>query len=295
MSLLSKQELLLDSLLKFYNDSKKKDIVMSVVKQNADISLRLLDWLVTNYSKKFNVHYELSATNKDGYIPSNKNFNLWIDYKNQLKAYSKKQFDPFCRRQRIFISAENKVSFVSDTEYSLYESYKDGLLTTVGQLNFFRWAITNRVVDYASKNLDLIESDMLSSADKRTTTKKKTKRSRTKAQDQAQAQEPSEETVEDQEPSVEIVGSKDKDKDPKDSKHTEKNASDIELELDQVSIKTSVKDIKNIVKTMLSQKETLTSTLNQTSNQTLTLPKRKLSKNNNIAKSQKLKIIVQFQ
>ena len=72
---------------------------------------------------------------------------MHLDYKNQLKAYSKKSFDPFCRRERI--------NFI----------YGKGceLLTTVGQLNFFRWAIENSIIDYISTRLDEIEADMNSS------------------------------------------------------------------------------------------------------------------------------------
>jgi len=32
--------------------------------------------------------------------------------------------------------------------------------TTIGQLNFFKWAIENRIIDYIEKNYDTIEVDM---------------------------------------------------------------------------------------------------------------------------------------
>lgn len=170
----SKQELLLHSLLEFYSDPNNKKIIVPIVKQETAISLRLLEWLITNYSKKFNIFYELgSAQTSDGYIPSNKNFNLWLDYKNQLKAYNKRSFDPFSRRQRIFFDTElNKVVLLKSEEYESYNELPNGILTTIGQLNFFRWAITNKVIDYAFENLESIESDMLSSADKRSSFKK---------------------------------------------------------------------------------------------------------------------------
>ena len=67
-----------------------------------------------------------------------------MEYKAQLKAYSKKNFDPFQRRDRIlFIYNENKE-----------------LCTTVGQLNFFRWAIENKIIDYIENNIDEIQADM---------------------------------------------------------------------------------------------------------------------------------------
>jgi hypothetical protein len=61
-----------------------------------------------------------------------------------LKAYSKKRFDPFCRWERISIPYE-KNSFIQ---------------TTIGQLNFFKWAIQNGIVSYIENNYADIESDM---------------------------------------------------------------------------------------------------------------------------------------
>ena len=71
-------------------------------------------------------------------------FKVYFDYKLKLKAYSKKRFDPFCRWDRISIP------------------YKDGtcIETTIGQLNFFKWAIENKVVDYIDEHYDVIEKDM---------------------------------------------------------------------------------------------------------------------------------------
>jgi hypothetical protein len=168
----AKQTLLLESLVEFYNNENNKKLIIPIVKQETTISLRLLDWLVTNYSKKHSVHYEIGNKTTSGYIPSNKNFNLWLDYKNQLKSFSKRTFDPFCRRQRIFFNTvDNSVILLSTTDHAIYNTRSDGIVTTVGQLNFFQWAITNHVIDYAFENLSDIESDMLSSADQRASKK----------------------------------------------------------------------------------------------------------------------------
>ena len=87
---------------------------------------------------KNNIHYQVNINDKI------KNFIVYLDYKAQLKAYSKRQFDPFCRRERIsFISHDN-----------------EELITTIGQLNFFRWSIENNILDYIGKNYDIIENDM---------------------------------------------------------------------------------------------------------------------------------------
>jgi hypothetical protein len=64
---------------------------------------------------------------------------VYLAYKSHLKAYSKKMFDPFCRWKRI--------QFM-------------GLDTTVGQLNFFEWAIQDEVLKYLEDNYDAIHADM---------------------------------------------------------------------------------------------------------------------------------------
>ena len=133
----SKIDLLMNSLSKFYSVEENINTLLPIVQGCSKISLRILDWFVTNYCKKHNIIIH----NED------KKVIVHLDYKNQLKAYSKKQFDPFCRRSRI--------NFI----------YGDGdeLLTTVGQLNFFRWTIENQLIDYIQENLDDIEVDMNSS------------------------------------------------------------------------------------------------------------------------------------
>jgi len=141
----------------------KSELLLESLKQQTTISLRLLDWLVTNYSKENDIHYPLKKKNG-----GKKNFNVWLDYKNQLKAYSKRAFDPFCRRGRIFYNIKtNEIVTIDNNNKEHYENCQDGFITTVGQLNFFRWALTHRVVDYAFDNLATIESDMLKSADSR--------------------------------------------------------------------------------------------------------------------------------
>ena len=43
--------------------------------------------------------------------------------------------------------------------------------TTIGQLNFFRWALENKILDYIEKNVESINNDM----NKRNSTSKKKK------------------------------------------------------------------------------------------------------------------------
>jgi len=140
--------LLLSSLKEYYENESNFN-QLSIVLNNNKISLRVIDWFVTNYSKKFNIQYELYRKNNgDITLCENddmyyKTLNVFTSYKSQLKSYSKRYFDPFCRRNRI--------------EYS----NNHGLIqTTIGQLNFFKWAINNHIIKFVIKNYKNIECDM---------------------------------------------------------------------------------------------------------------------------------------
>ena len=149
------ETLLLESLHTFFSVPYNRDRLVSILSNDKKISLRSIDWFITNYSKKNNSYY-IVYEDKDGnpsFDEKNKyrnNMNVFHSYKSQLKAYSKKKFDPFCRRDRIL--------FKIDEEYSVE--------TTLGQLNFFKWAISNMIVDYIELNKEEIEYDMNSSLKK---------------------------------------------------------------------------------------------------------------------------------
>ena len=144
----TQNSLLLDNLLKFYNKNNNLDKILPIINggNTYRISLRLIDWFVTNYSKKHYVIYTITKKKTiDGKeVEKSTRFKVWVDYKLKLKAYSKKRFDPFCRWERITIPYKNG-TFVQ---------------TTLGQLNFFRWALENKVIDYIKDNMKKIENDM---------------------------------------------------------------------------------------------------------------------------------------
>ena len=198
-----KKDLLMTSLTEFYSQPGKIAELLPIIRGESKISLRIIDWFVTNYSKKKNIGYQLQ---------NEKQFIVYLNYKSQLRAYSKKQFDPFCRRERIsyyYDTAEEKLintslikkktpkknnlkqedassseienndseiqnEFVDTTVNSAVDMVEDDLnkneedvpegtqelITTVGQLNFFRWAIDNDVLKFIQENLTDIEEDM---------------------------------------------------------------------------------------------------------------------------------------
>ena len=77
----SKTNLLLESLINYYKSNI--NVLSCIITQKNSLSLRILDWLVTNYAKKYNIVYTLKKDNK--LI----NFNIYLDYKNQLKLILK--------------------------------------------------------------------------------------------------------------------------------------------------------------------------------------------------------------
>ncbi len=131
----TQNSLLLKNLMSFYDKDNNLDRMLGIINGESPISLRIVDWFATNYAKQRFTVYTLT---------SGRRFKVYNDYKLKLRAYSKKRFDPFCRWDRITIPyKENKC-----------------IQTTIGQLNFFKWALENEVVKYIEENYGDIEKDM---------------------------------------------------------------------------------------------------------------------------------------
>ena len=135
--------LLMKNLMDFYQNKEYLNKMMRIINGESKISLRIVDWFVTNFAKKYYTVYELDT--EVAHTASEKiRFKVYNDYKLRLKAYSKLNFDPFCRWSRISIPYD---------ENSVME-------TTIGQLNFFKWAIEHKIVDYIEAHYQDIENDM---------------------------------------------------------------------------------------------------------------------------------------
>lgn len=143
LTLKRRQDSLLKTLKEFYKNENYMKILVDIVEKEGELSRRLLDFLCTNYAKKNDVMYYLYDSQGKKYP-----FHIHIQYRNQLKAYSKLLFDPFRRHERISINC----SLCSNNV----------LETTVAQLNFFRWAIEYKVIDWVKEknNLKKVEQDM---------------------------------------------------------------------------------------------------------------------------------------
>jgi len=117
-----KPELVISSLQRFYLTHPEINKVLTYLNGEAPLSLRIIDWFVTKYSRKNFVRYQLNG----------QDFLVYLSYKGQLKAYSKQYFDPNCRRERIMFKIPGH----------------DQFMTTIGKLNFFRWALETNILEY---------------------------------------------------------------------------------------------------------------------------------------------------
>jgi len=129
-----------------YNNFKRIQHYVDKSKANANgLSLRVIEWFVNNYCE--NNYTKVTLPNGSYYWLSDIN-NM---YKEQLKAYSKKLFDPFRRN--------DKFEFYIDTNTSI--------VTTTAQLNFFYWAINTTVLDFVENNAEWIKELMMGSKRKK--------------------------------------------------------------------------------------------------------------------------------
>lgn len=127
----------------FSTDYKYLSEMLEIINGCSNISIRVLDWFVANYSKKKNTFYKIKINGREHY------FYVHIEYKNQLNGYTKQYFDPFCRKKKIVYSYKNE------------DKKKNTIfLSSIGQLNFFQWAIKNKVIRYVQYHLEEIENDM---------------------------------------------------------------------------------------------------------------------------------------
>jgi len=130
---------MIDKFFKECSDNQIKKM-LDIINKESEISLRILDWFVTRYSKK-RIDIDMGV---------DEIFDVHISYKAQLKSYKKTYFDPFRRRKKFYYNYDK-------------QNNKKNVYTTLGQLNFFRWAITNNIIDYVEQNLSQLTKAMNSS------------------------------------------------------------------------------------------------------------------------------------
>ena len=117
----------------FYESLTNIKEFIEIINTKSDISIRLIDYFVTKYSRKNKISYKIDTNT----------FNISQSYKHQLKKHQKKNFDPFARGVRI-------PYYVGNT----------WIITTIGQLNFYEWFISNKILEFVIANKEAIEFDM---------------------------------------------------------------------------------------------------------------------------------------
>jgi hypothetical protein len=135
---MSKTDILLSSINNFYSEDENKTILKNILNKTSGISLRNIEWFITNYSKKNHTSY----TTRSG-----RQFLVHCAYKSTLDGYSKKLFDPFCRSDKISYT-------IPGTE--------DKIMTTLAQLNFIKWCIKNNILDYIKDHKSTLFNKQLS-------------------------------------------------------------------------------------------------------------------------------------
>ena len=126
------KELLLESLKQYFLNYKcHLEEILDIVENNETlIKLAMIDFFVTIYAKKHKCFIEL---------PGYEYFYINDEYKNQLKSFTKTLFDPFKRNKKMEFSYDD-ITFT----------------TTVGQLNFLKWALKHGIIKYMKEHYESI-------------------------------------------------------------------------------------------------------------------------------------------
>lgn len=136
----------------FLNFIKKSENVPGKSKnKDKNSALRTLNWFATNHTKIIDVNINGKS--------------IRLDYLQQLKAYQKEFFDPFRRNKRIILSWDTESNnHYSNFRWKYIEKETDAenlnqneIITTIAQVNFFKWAIDRGVLQYVKENMESIK------------------------------------------------------------------------------------------------------------------------------------------
>lgn len=133
----SREELLLYSLINYFNTNKNLNKIIPIIKGESKISLRIIEWFVLIYSK--NEQYLFPIFDSNVSPPKLKGLVYVYDsYKNNLKSYHGDCFGIFKRSDIIKLKYGN--------------GENDYIDTTVAQLNFFKWILENEILPFIENN-----------------------------------------------------------------------------------------------------------------------------------------------
>lgn len=117
-------------LQEFFFDKNNWNCLLKFLNSNSKISLRIIDYFLTSYCY-------LNTIEHNGY-------NIFVEYKNMLKKYHKKFFDPCSRGIKIPFFYNQDVC----------------VITTICQINFFKWFIETKIYENFILNYDKIKKSM---------------------------------------------------------------------------------------------------------------------------------------
>ena len=130
-----RERTLLRRLRQEYTLDVVRTVLVPLITQTSPVSLRALDWAVVNWSKQHNIVCP-------SIVPGQMT-NIHHSYRNALKYWKRRLFDPFRRRSRLTVIIEG-------------EEFE----TTLGQANFALWTYKTGVLNYVTTNIEAIEIDM---------------------------------------------------------------------------------------------------------------------------------------
>ena len=191
-----KQKKLVQRLNSSYCKTGKMDRILPILTGKSKISLRLIDWFVTNYAKIYNTHYSLNEykVKRETKIKKNGKFLVSKTLKKDIKDKEAKEAKDGKDSEQVIqpvmqlgvSNVDNKDEYFNDL-FFVYPSYRQELKTNSkkrfdvfcrngsfnyyydehkfietndGQLNFFDWADNMYVIDYIEENYAEIEKDM---------------------------------------------------------------------------------------------------------------------------------------
>jgi hypothetical protein len=136
------EQSMLPSLLKFFSDREHFDVLKEFkLSKHSKLSVGLLNWFNVNYAKEYGVEYVVESMGRQ------RSVYVWQSYNAALSGYKKEYFDPFARGK----NCGKEIAIEHNGEV---------VRTTIRQLNYFRWAINNGVIDYVRKHVEDIYEDM---------------------------------------------------------------------------------------------------------------------------------------
>jgi len=151
----------LHNICSWFTDERIEQMILPFIDSTNTVSLRALDWLVTNYAKKNNI--VIAARDGFGGPP----LNIHESYLNMLRVWRRSYFDPFRRGEKVYFMWARSANIEAHSAKNGAHSAKDKVEgietkkeTTIGQLNFLHWAYTNGIIEYTKLDIDNIVQDM---------------------------------------------------------------------------------------------------------------------------------------